>query len=233
MIVGAGTTTVDSGFMNALKQEFGGELSIVAGSTAELLRLAEQGVVDVVIVHDEAQELKFMANHPGAVRAHAFSSEFLLVGPPEEAVAIAASGAAEAFADIATRRKPFVTRDDGSGTHSRELLIWSAAGVRPSGAWYTATGQGMGLTLQVADQTGAFTLTEEGAFISAEDTLDLVAVQLPAEPLLENSYSVILLTGQGSAFFNWLVAESGAAGVRAANQAVFGSEVYLPATRGR
>ena len=102
--MGAGTTTVDSGFMEALEREFGSALSVVAGSTAELLRLADQGVVDVVIVHDEAQEMAFMADHPDAVRAPAFDSEFLLVGPAAEVGRLAVLTVADAFAVIAAHR---------------------------------------------------------------------------------------------------------------------------------
>ena len=226
VIVGAGTTTVDSGFMAELERAYGEEVSIVPGSTAELLELAAQGAVDVVIVHDEAQEMAFMADHSEAVRAEAFTSSFLLVGPADQVDRLAVNSAAETLEAISANQLTFVTRADGSGTHSREQALWRQAGVDPTGDWYVATGQGMGLTLQVADQRDGFTLVELGVFESVVGTIDLVPVAVPNDGSLDNPYSLILVSAAGSGFFNWLVSDEGAAGVAAANDAVFGSDVY-------
>lgn len=226
VIVGAGTTLVDSGFMAELEDEFGGDLSIVAGSTAELLELAARGALDAVIVHDEAQETAFMVQHPEAQRASAFVSQFLLVGPNDLVTQLAADDPAAVFAEIAHNEWLFVTRADGSGTHSRELAIWRGAAIEPGGGWYVATGQGMGLTLQVADQMGGFTLVEEGVFIGAVDTIDLVVV--PLSTTLVNDYSVLVTDDSGRAFFDWLTSEAGRSAVDAANNAVFGRSVYAP-----
>jgi len=230
VVVGAGTTTVDSGFMAALEDQYGSEVSIVAGSTAELLELAAQGSVDVVIVHDERQELNFMANHAGARRAAAFESQFLLVGPAELVDSITAGSAVDAMGAIAGAGYTFVTRDDGSGTHSRELALWAAAGVTPDGAWYIATGQGMGLTLQIADQLEAFTLVEAGVYASASDIIDLVPIPLEESGDLRNPYSVISVSEPAIDFFMWLAGESGARGVAAADAAVFAEPIYRTVT---
>lgn len=232
VIVGAGTTTVDSGLMAALERHYGFDVSIVAGSTAELLELATQGSVDVVVVHDEAQELEFMAKNPQAVRKRAFMSSFLLVGPADLVGTLGASSVAEVMGAIAAAGYTFVTRDDGSGTHSRELALWASAGITPGGSWYVATGQGMGLTLQVADQRGGFTLVEAGVFASAAGTIDLVPVPIIDLESLANPYSAIVVTASGAHFFNWLTGEEGAAAIAAASSEIFGGPIYA-ATSGQ
>ncbi len=228
VVAGAGTTTVDSGFMAALEEQYGADLSIVPGSTAELLELAAQGSLDLVVVHDERQELQFMANNPTAQRAGVFHSRFLLVGPFELVGGISTASAADAMGAIAAAGHKFVTRDDGSGTHSRELALWAEAGVTPEGAWYVATGQGMGLTLQVADQIGGFTLVEAGVYASAADTIDLVPVPLDDAATLANQYSAIRVDEAGLEFFNWLVSDAGVRGIVAADAVVFAEPVYRP-----
>ena len=228
VVVGAGTSIVDSGFIGAVAADFTGDVSIVGGATAELLELAAQGSVDMAIVHDEVQELAYMAAHSDAERRSVFASRFLVVGPSELVATVSGQSAAAVFAEIVANDWTFVTRDDHSGTHVRELEIWEQAGIVPAGEWYVATGQGMGFTLQVADQRNAFTLVEEGVYLEAAGTLSLEAVPLaPGEELL-NPYSAILVDESGRDFFEWLTSPAGAAAVGVANNELFGEMVYVP-----
>ena len=227
VLVGAGTTVVDSGLAGQLIGGFDGSVSVVGGSTAELLLLADRGELALVIVHDPAQEAAFMGNHPAAQRVPLFSSDFLIVGPREQAATLTASTADALFAEIAERGLSFVSRGDGSGTYAKELELWgSATGSVPSGApWYSATGQGMGFTLQVADQSDAFTLVERGAFLAAANTIDLVPISLD-DPTLINPYSAILVDPSAGPLFDWLQGDQAAAKLRTINQALFGEDVY-------
>lgn len=229
----AGTTLVDSGFANALVDEFtsqnpGVEVSVVAAPTSEALALADRGAADVTITHQPDLEASFLEEHPAARSAAAFTSHFLLVGPPD-AEPIGRS-VVEAFSTIAGSPHPFVTRADGSGTHFAEMQIWSIAGIDPTDeAWYTATGQGMGFTLQVADQRRAYTLTEQGAFLAASPVLSLTPV-LSEGALLENPYTVIVGDPGGApgavAFVEWLVSDRGSRAIIEINRALFGTVVY-------
>lgn len=228
VLVGAGTTTVDSGFMEALESRFPGDVSIVGGSTAELLASADQGAFAVAIAHDETQELRFVAEHPDSERRVVFASRFLVVGPPAQVAQIQATSPAAVFAEVVANGWTFVTRDDQSGTHAREMTLWADSGVEPAGEWYVATGQGMGFTLQVADQRSAFTIVEEGAFLAAADTLTLRAVDLAGAAALENPYSAILVDEVGRPFYEWLSGPEGRAAIAAANQEAFGRAVYEP-----
>ena len=54
-----------------------------------------------------------------------------------------------------------------------ELATWKRAGIEPGGDWYRESGQGMGYSLRIADDQGAYTITDRATFIVLEEALDL------------------------------------------------------------
>ncbi|MEE8330937.1 MAG: substrate-binding domain-containing protein [Acidimicrobiia bacterium] len=230
IVIGAGTTVVDSGFVEAVvaayEDQHNRQISIVGESSQRLLDLARRGEVDILITH-EPDALAAFVEEGSATRSDAvFASTFLLVGPPERG--LIGSEAAEVFSEIAASGLPFVSRADGSGTYLQESIFWALAGVDPTNEpWYQTTGQGMGFTMQVADQRGAFVVVEEGAWIEAADKLSLVEVDIGVWP---NVYSATVVAGSGEGaaedFYNWLISDDGAEAVRLANEELFGLPVY-------
>jgi tungstate transport system substrate-binding protein len=92
---------------------------------------------------------------------------------------------------IAGAGATFISRGDDSGTHTRELSLWEAAGIDPAGeSWYEESGQGMGATLQIADQKGAYTLSDRATYLAQQDNLDL-ALLFEGDPKLLNIYHVM------------------------------------------
>ena len=238
VIVGAGTTLVDTGFMEAVAGQYeathpGVQLSILGDSSAQILNLGKSGAAEVLITHAPEQEAVFLADEHPRISKVVFSSEFVLVGPPLLAETLNGLTTTEAFAQIADRGFGFVSRGDGSGTHETELTQWPRPGEAPEGDWYISTGQGMGLTLQVADQRGAFTLSEVGAFLGAENLGHLVRVDLVDPPT--NPYRVTVIESASPAgldFAEWLLGSDGQAAVRRVNEELFGAVVYQPVVRG-
>ena len=98
--------------------------------------------------------------------------------------------ATEVFQKIAGQQATFVSRGDSSGTHRKELKIWKGARIIPQGKSYLETGQGMGATLQVADEKRGYCLTDRGTFLSYKGKLDL-AILLEGGQELLNTYSLI------------------------------------------
>ena len=84
----------------------------------------------------------------------------------------------------------FVSRADGSGTHLKERQLWEEAGISPQGDWYRETGQGMGNTLTIANEMGAYTLSDQGTYLSRREGLDLF-VMSSGGALLLNPYGII------------------------------------------
>lgn len=235
LLVAAGTTLVDSGFMievaEAYTESTGVQIDVLGEASAQILALARTGTVDVAITHAPDLEREFLDDGLASSSATVFVSRFVLAGPP--GIALAATSPAEAFVEISARNGPFVGRQDGSGTAIVESQIWRLAGVDgPTEPWYVATGQGMGLTLQVASERGAFVLAEVGSFLTAQD-LELVDVGI-VDPVLTNPYTALGVAASDhvdlvDAFIQWLVSEPGVAAIEAANQSVFdGVQVYQP-----
>ncbi|MBI5624620.1 MAG: substrate-binding domain-containing protein [Elusimicrobia bacterium] len=177
----------------AFKAESGIEVQAVAVGTGKALKLAENGDVDLVLVHDPEAEEAFMAKGFGRDRTALFRNEFVLVGPAEDPAGTAkAKDLPAAFARIAEQGSFFISRGDRSGTHARELSVWRKAGISPSGAWYLEAGQGMGPCLVIAGEKRAYALTDTATFASFAEKTGL-SVLFKAKPPLVNPYSLILV----------------------------------------
>ncbi|MDH3259527.1 MAG: substrate-binding domain-containing protein [Acidimicrobiia bacterium] len=239
VIVAAGTTLVDSDILDGLVALYETDhpdvdLSVVGESTAQVLELGRRGGADLLITHAPDLEADFVAEGLAASYEPVLASRFVLAGPAGTGPGIP-STVVDALREIARRGDLFVSRSDGSGTHRKELELWSLAGVDPAGLpWYLETGQGMGLTLQVADQRQAFVLSELGAFLAAAPFLSLEIVPLRDDPVLVNPYQIIVVKGSpaesgAAAFAAWLRSAGGRAAIISANRDLFGEVVYQPA----
>lgn len=236
VLVAAGTTLVDPGFIEAVAEDFveetGIDVDVLGESTARVLALARSGSVDVTITHSPDLEAEFEADGLASRSETIFASRFVVAGPP--GVRLSAQDAVGAFREIAAFGGPFVGRQDGSGTALVEAAVWEEAGVDgPAQDWYLSTGQGMGLTLQVASERSAFVLAELGTFLSTE-RLDLVDSGV-IDPMLENPYRAMSVAASDSTgavrFVEWLVSPQGRAAVDRANQEIFGTEVFVATDR--
>jgi len=168
----------------------------VPQGTGAALETARNGDSDVVMVHARGLEDEFMRNGYGINRRDLMFNDFVIVGPESDPAGIRGSGSAtEALTAIADAEATFVSRGDNSGTHTKELNLWEAAGTDPGGDWYQETGTGMGEALNIADQQGAYTLSDRGTFISQRSEVDLtILVQGPIEDgpeILANPYGVM------------------------------------------
>jgi len=131
-------------------------------------------------------------------------NEFLIVGPAGDPAGLRGlSDPVAAVRRIAERRAPFVSRGDQSGTHQREQLFWKRAGFSsiPRNDWYIESGQGMGATLQLADEKHAYTLTDRATYLTWRDKLQLVPM-VEGDSLLYNVYHVLELNPKNASRIN-------------------------------
>ena len=99
--------------------------------------------------------------------------------------------AAEGLKKIAEVGAIFISRGDDSGTHKKELALWNEAGIDPKGNdWYQETGQGMGATINVANEKLGYTLADRGTYLAQKKNIDLEIVLEGDAPLL-NIYHVM------------------------------------------
>ncbi|PSP28927.1 molybdenum transporter [Halobacteriales archaeon QH_2_65_14] len=196
------TSTYDTGLLGevngAFTDRFGAEVDAVAQGTGAALETARRGDSDVVMVHARGLEDEFMREGYGVNRRDLMFNDFVVVGPDDDPAGIdGMNEVTDAFAAIADAEAIFVSRGDNSGTHNKELNIWEAAGIEPSGEWYREAGSGMGEVLNQADlEEGAHTLADRGTFISQRSELESLAIRVqgPIEggpELLANPYGVI------------------------------------------
>lgn len=196
LILATTTSTQDSGLLDVLipmfEAESGYTVQTVAVGTGQALKMAEEGNADVLLVHAPKSEEEFMANGFGRDRAAVMHNDFIIVGPGSDPAGIGGmTSAFDALMQIYDSSSIFISRGDDSGTHKKELDLWGQAALDPTGqAWYLETGQGMGATLTVASEKGAYTLTDRGTYLSQRQNLDLV-ISLEGDPPLLNPYHVI------------------------------------------
>lgn len=189
------TTTDNTGLISYLVPYFedrhGFSVRVMAGGTGKALRLLVNGDADVALTHAPALETPLLEQGLVLDRYVIMANDFVLVGPANDpARAREAASASAALAAIAHTQRHFISRGDQSGTHLRELKLWQLADLSPGGAWYRETGQGMGKTLQIAGEFGAYTLSDRGTWrrFGAATGLQL----LFADPSnLQNVYSVM------------------------------------------
>jgi tungstate transport system substrate-binding protein len=198
LILATTTSTQDSGLLDVLVPEFEKQndynVKTIAVGSGQALRMGEEGEADVLLVHSPSAEEAFMEAGNGAERLIVMHNDFIIVGPAEDPAGIAeAATAADALALIVEDESGFVSRGDESGTHSKELSLWEDAGIAPEGeSWYQSTGQSMGVTLGVANERQAYTLTDRGTYLAQRDNLDL-EILYEGDTKLFNVYHVIVV----------------------------------------
>ena len=195
VILATTTSTQDSGLLDVLislfEKKAGYAVKTIAVGTGQSLALGDRGEADVVLVHAPELELQYLAKGNLINRRRVMHNDFVLVGPPADPAGIkGVKRAAEALKRLAERSAVFVSRGDQSGTHTKEKSLWNAAGIAPKGHWYVESGQGMGATLTIAAEKGAYTLTDRATFLAFKKRIRL-AVLLEGDAPLLNIYHVM------------------------------------------
>lgn len=222
LVLATTTSLQDTGLLDSLlpifERESGYHVRAVAVGSGQAMKLGERGDADVILVHSPAAELDFMRAGFGANRRVVAWNFFVLAGPADDPAGVReAPTAPDALRRIAAAGLTFVSRGDSSGTHQRELALWRQAGGRPQWARYLETGQGMGMTLLVADERRGYTLSDAGTLAAFRHRVELVALR-GEEPALRNVYHVIeiqpegrprLNVAGGHAFAEWITSPRG------------------------
>jgi tungstate transport system substrate-binding protein len=192
------TSTANTGLLDellpAFEKETGVRVDYLAVGTGAALKHGENGDVDILIVHAPAAEDEFVRRGHGVARIPFMYNDFVILGPPSDPAPVDGSGSAsEALSRIDRSGASFVSRGDDSGTHKKERVLWSEAGLTPAGSWYLEAGQGMGACLLLANEKNAYVLTDRGTYLSRADRLE-IRVLHEGDPALMNPYAVIAVS---------------------------------------
>ncbi len=241
-IMASTTSTEQSGLFAAILPRFTGKTGIqarvVALGTGQAIAVAARGDADLLFVHDQVAEERFVAEGLGLVRRDVMYNDFVIVGPRADQAGVAGMrDAATALQKIAGSRAPFLSRGDRSGTHAAELRFWQLAGVdvkAATGGWYRETGSGMGPTLNIASAMGAYALTDRGTWLNFRNRGDL-KVLVEGDSKLFNQYGVIVVNparhphvrlAQAQAFADWIVSSEGQQAI--ADYRIGGEQLFFP-----
>ncbi len=208
----ATTTSVEhSGLLRwlepALFAATGVKFAVLAQGTGQTLRVLAAGDAAFGITHDPEAEAEFLKSRPDWLRRSWIIGRFVLVGPREvldasnarfpNAEQCQTSAALIATLAAITRQSHarFVSRADRSGTHAREMALWQAAGIDPAAAMqerYLRIGQGMAAALMMANELGAFTLSDEATWLRMQPKLPrLTASCRGDEAPFRNPYALL------------------------------------------
>jgi len=112
----------------------------------------------------------------------------------------------------------FISRDDNSGTHKKELSLWKMINIKaPQHASYIKTGSGMANTINIAAEMQGYVLTDRGTWISFTNKNDLT-ILFEGDSALFNPYGIIAVNPKkfphveykkSQEFIDWLLFGTG------------------------
>ncbi len=234
LTVSTTTSLYDTGLLDAIKAAYQSthkvNIYFSPQGTGIALANAAAGEADVVLVHAPSSEYPYLANGTLVDRKIIAWNYFTIVGPSSDPAHIQGKNATDALKAILaygrnqTGAIAWVSRNDASGTYTKEVSLWKAAGYNyttiAKESWFASTGQGMGATLQVTDQKNAYTLSDLGTYLefSHSSTISLAAIIKGEDYSLLNVYSVYAVNPQkisnasftqAITFIKWLVSDAG------------------------
>jgi tungstate transport system substrate-binding protein len=239
--VSSTTSTEQSGLFGFLLPQFqkatGIAVKVVALGTGQALDVGRRGDADVVFVHDQPAEEKFVAEGAGVERVAVMYNDFVLIGPNDDPAKAAGKDIVAGLKALYAGKAAFVSRGDKSGTHAAELRYWKQASLDPAAekqAWYRDTGSGMGPALNTAAAMNAYILADRGTWLSFKNRQNLKII-VEGDSKLFNQYGVILVNPKkhphvkavaGQKFIDWLVSGEGQATIAAYK--IGGEQLFFP-----
>jgi tungstate transport system substrate-binding protein len=241
VILATTTSTQDTGLLDVLVPMFedasGYNVKVIAVGTGQALAMGERGDADVMLVHAPASEKKIVDEGVGLNRRLVMHNDFVLLGPSSDPAGVkGTTKATDALTKIFDTGASFISRGDDSGTDKLEKALWKKANLDPKGkSWYEETGQGMGASLQIANQRDAYIMSDRGTFLASK-SLSL-AIVLEGDPGLLNVYSVMevnpdkfsLVNGPGGkAFADFMVSDEAQNVIKDFGVDKYGQALFTP-----
>lgn len=236
------TSTENSGLLDYLLPKFqdesGIQVRVIAVGTGKALRMAQDGDIDLLMVHAKPAEEAFIQAGYGLGRIELMYNDFIFVGPKSDPAGLAKlTDINEVMSTLAYVESLFISRGDNSGTHQKEKRLWNQAHVTPGTDNYREAGQGMGKTLQITNELQAYTMVDRGTWLSYRDKVDLALVFEDIDDLF-NQYSMIIVnpkrypdlnTRAAQQLIDWLIGEQGQALIEAYK--IEGQTLFKPNAR--
>ena len=240
LIIQSTTSTKNSGLLDVIEEVFEKEFEIdirfVSAGTGQAIINARNGNGDLILVHSLEDEIRFVKEGYGVERHEIMYNDFIIVGPANDPANISnVNSITKAMQNLSRGHAPFLSRDDDSGTHKKEQSLWKLAGItiKENDTWYLRNGLGMGITLNMASELNAYTLSDRGTWLSFKNKGNL-EVLFEKDKLLINPYAVIAVNpkkfpdseyNNSMLFVNWLKSETGKATIN--NFKINGKQLFF------
>ena len=159
-----------------------GRPEVYSAGTGKSIANAKMGNADLILVHSKKQEeafieegFSYVLDGMDAERLNWMYNYFVLCGPSADPAGVKdAADVKAAFQAIADGKFTFISRGDGSGTHTKEISLWpedlgitaEAESFKDYTDWYISANTGMGACLVMAEEMGAYILTDKATFLT-------------------------------------------------------------------
>ncbi len=239
LVMASTTSTEQSGLFSyllpELKRATGLDVKVVALGTGQAIDMGRRGDADVLFVHDQVAEEKFVSDGYSTHRYPVMYNDFVLIGPKADPAATKGKDIVEALKKLSTMNAAFISRGDKSGTHAAELRYWALAETTDKkGSGYKECGCGMGPALNIASSTGAYVLADRGTWLNFKNRADLT-ILVQADAKLFNQYGVLVVSPakhphvkavDAQKLVDWLVSPVGQASI--AGYKIGGEQLFFP-----
>ncbi len=214
------TSLNDSGLLDELTETFYEQTKIkvewISVGSGEAMEIAKSGEVELAFLHSPEAEEEFVNQGYSMGRNIVMSNNFLIVGPSK------INGSKEEIINEITNNRSFTSRDDNSGTHKKELQIFTTTPTN-----YIRTGQGMAETLSIASEKESYTLIDSATWLAHRDSVELVEVyNNPTD--FKNIYSIhqIKESSEAEKFIEFIYSDKGQEIIKSYGVDKFGEAVY-------
>ena len=226
LIVQSTTSANNSGIIDVIEKSFEEkyeiDLRFVSVGSGQAIKNGKNGDGDLLFVHSKDDEINFIKAGYGLERFEIMHNDFVIIGPTHDPAGLRnVSSVVEAMLKLKLTNSYFLSRNDNSGTHKKELFLWELANIKINNKdkWYLRNGLGMGATLNMASEIGAYTLSDRGTWL-AFNNKKYLDVLFDEDEILRNYYSAIPLNPKKfpyveykktMIFIEWLLAKEGKA----------------------
>ncbi len=192
------TSTYETGLLDYIlpffEEKYEVKIHIISVGTGKAIKLGENGDVDIILVHARKAEDKFVNSGYGVNRRDVMYNDFVILGPKSDPAGISGlKDAKSALKKVFEAKATFVSRGDDSGTHKKEKGLWAKIPLKPVGKWYLEAGQGMSVTLRMADEKNTYVIVDRATYLFNTDKIRL-KILVEGDMDLMNPYGAIAVS---------------------------------------
>lgn len=252
LVISTTTSLYDTGLLDLIKERYEQEnpnviLVFISAGTGIAITHAKNGDADMILVHSPSQEYSFMSEIYGVNRKIIAYNYFTIVGPSSDVAEINQTNPISALQMIYNYGRVhntslWISRDDLSGTNSKEMALWATAGYNYTELrdepWFVSSGVGMASTLNIADEQSLYTLSDIGTYVKyrSEELISLDQLVGEGQELL-NVYSAIAVNSttvssvkfdRAMDFLQWIVGQTAQQLIADYGIADYGQGLFFP-----